>query len=229
MKETDLYPPIRSYLEEQGYQVKGEVKYCDLVAKRAEEPLVIVELKLTLNLDLILQATDRLKLTDSVYIAFPNSASLWKRKWKYIRGLCQRLGLGIITLDGAALKVNVRSDPKPYKPRGNAILQHRLRAEFDKRVGHQNLGGATRTPIITAYKQDAVRCLSGLSAGAIKLAELREVTGVDRVSAIVQKDHYGWFERVSRGTYQLTENGQLAVNQYAELIEQLRLNSVPTK
>ncbi len=222
MKETDLYPPLRDYLERQGYEVKGEVKHCDLVAKRGAEPLVIIELKLTLNLDLILQATDRLKLSDSVYIAFPNSAPLWKRKWKTVRGLCQRLGLGIITLDNKALKVNVRCDPVPYKPRRSAIRQQRLLTEFEKRVGDQNLGGTTGTPIVTAYKQDAVRCLSALAKGPLALGLLRKETGVQRAGNILQHDHYGWFERVSRGVYQLTPNGQSALKQHRSLIKELQ-------
>ena len=29
-KETDLYEPIRAFLEEEGYQVQAEVKHCDI-------------------------------------------------------------------------------------------------------------------------------------------------------------------------------------------------------
>ena len=31
-KETDLYAPIRAFLEEEGYQVQAEVKHCDIAA-----------------------------------------------------------------------------------------------------------------------------------------------------------------------------------------------------
>jgi hypothetical protein len=45
------------FLENLGFEVKGEVCGCDLVALRADEPPVVVigELKLTFNLDLVLQ------------------------------------------------------------------------------------------------------------------------------------------------------------------------------
>ena len=56
MKETDLYPPVKRYLEGQGYAVKGEIHDCDVVAVRGDEAPVIVELKLNLNLEVILQA-----------------------------------------------------------------------------------------------------------------------------------------------------------------------------
>ena len=44
MRERSLYPPVKSFLEAQGYEVKGEVNGCDLVAIRGEEAPVIVEL-----------------------------------------------------------------------------------------------------------------------------------------------------------------------------------------
>ena len=64
MKESDLYSPLKSYLESQKYEVKGEVEDCDVLAIRDAEPPLIVELKLSLNLTVVLQAVDRLKLTD---------------------------------------------------------------------------------------------------------------------------------------------------------------------
>ncbi|MFK8016451.1 MAG: hypothetical protein AB8G17_13545, partial [Gammaproteobacteria bacterium] len=45
MLETDLYAPVKTLLEQQGYTVKGEIGKCDVVAVRGEEPPVIVELK----------------------------------------------------------------------------------------------------------------------------------------------------------------------------------------
>ena len=55
----------------QGYEVKGEVRGCDLVARRGDEPPVIVELKLRFNLALVLQGIDRLALSERVYLAVP--------------------------------------------------------------------------------------------------------------------------------------------------------------
>ena len=47
MKEADLYLPLKRFLESQGYEVKGEVQDCDVLAVRGTEALVVVELKLT--------------------------------------------------------------------------------------------------------------------------------------------------------------------------------------
>jgi hypothetical protein len=69
MRETDLYPPIKQFLEQQGYAVKAEVGPADVVAVRGDEPPVIVELKTGFALSLFHQAIERQTVTDAVYIA----------------------------------------------------------------------------------------------------------------------------------------------------------------
>ena len=36
-KESDLYPPLKRFLESQNYEVKGEVQDCDVLAVNGEE------------------------------------------------------------------------------------------------------------------------------------------------------------------------------------------------
>ena len=52
--ETGLYLPVKQFLELLGFEVKGEVCGCDLVALVRGEPtaLVVWELKLTFSLEL---------------------------------------------------------------------------------------------------------------------------------------------------------------------------------
>ena len=61
-RETSLYAAVKEHLERLGYQAKGEVCGCDIVAVRPGEPpfLVVTELKLGFTLDLVLQGVDRL-------------------------------------------------------------------------------------------------------------------------------------------------------------------------
>ena len=49
MAETDLYLPLKAFMEGAGYSVKGEVNGCDLVGVREGEPalLVVCEMKLS--------------------------------------------------------------------------------------------------------------------------------------------------------------------------------------
>jgi hypothetical protein len=43
--ETELYEPVKAFLENQGYEVKAEVGSADIVACRGDDDPVIVELK----------------------------------------------------------------------------------------------------------------------------------------------------------------------------------------
>ena len=65
MKETDLYQPIKNYLQSQGFVVKGEIQDCDVVAVK-DDLVLIVELKTSLNLTLLLQAIDRKTISEEV-------------------------------------------------------------------------------------------------------------------------------------------------------------------
>ena len=234
MTETDLYPPIKLYLEGQGYAVKAEVTDCDVVAMRGEEPPVIVELKLSFTLPLLIQAIDRQAISDSVYIAIPKptksaGGALWKRNRRGLLKLCRRLGLGLITVDCAkdiARAVEVHCDPAPYVPRQNKRRTGRLLKEFSQRIGDPNTGGAAKTKIVTAYRQDALRCLHYLGQyDAALLKDIRGATKVERAGTIFQKNYYGWFERVDRGRYAITSNGRDALDAFGAEIGILLKNS----
>jgi hypothetical protein len=69
--ETSLYRPVKIFLEGLGFTVKGEVGGCDLVALNGDDlPVVVIcELKLTFNLELILQGVDRVTASDEVWLA----------------------------------------------------------------------------------------------------------------------------------------------------------------
>ncbi|MEX0345365.1 MAG: DUF2161 domain-containing phosphodiesterase [Rhizobiaceae bacterium] len=223
LTETELYAPVKTLLEGQGYRVKSEVGAADVVAVRGDEPPVIVELKTRFSLALYLQAVERLKITDTVYIAVPE----WKGRsgWKSFvanRTLCRRLGLGLMTIGLASNQVDVHVDPGPYAPRRTRQRQERLLKEFQHRVGDPNTGGQTRTKIVTAYRQDALRCLKHLTAnGPSKAADVAQATSVSRARQIMSDDHYGWFERASRGIYSVTPKGWEALNTYKTDIEAL--------
>src|SRR5260370_3499147 len=75
VSEASLYAPVKRFLERLGYEVKGEVRGCDLVARRGDEPPVIVELKLRFNLALVLPRIDRLAVSERVYVAVPRQPS----------------------------------------------------------------------------------------------------------------------------------------------------------
>ena len=90
-RETDLYAPVRDWLVAQGYTVRAEVKDCDITATK-DGDLIVVELKRSFNVDLLIQATKRQRLTDSVYVAIPRPTRMGPRsRWPGGRScLCLR-------------------------------------------------------------------------------------------------------------------------------------------
>jgi hypothetical protein len=158
MPETDLYPPVKRFLEAQGYDVKGEIGECDVLAVRGREPPLIVELKTAFSLQLVLQGIDRQAVTDAVYLAFPPPK---RRQHADIVKLCRRLGLGVLLVLGS--HVEALLDPAPYQPRKARRREAMLLKEFAHRVGDPAAGGSARGPRMTAYRQDALRCLDALA------------------------------------------------------------------
>jgi hypothetical protein len=208
--ESDLYAPVKALLEGQGYQVKGEVRGCDVVAVRGVEPPVIVELKRSFGLGLVLQGIDRLSLTETVYLA----VGAWPKNLGHVKTLCRRLGLGLMVV--VEERVDVLLDPGPYQPRKNKRKVARLVGEHARRVGDPNRGGAsTKVPVMTAYRQQALRCAGRLARnGPMTLPELRAAGDVPNAAAILQRDVYGWFERVARGTYTVTPEGKRGLERH---------------
>ncbi|WP_417518787.1 DUF2161 domain-containing phosphodiesterase [Minwuia sp.] len=225
MRESDLYEPVKAYLEAQGYEVKAEIGDCDLMAVRGDEPPVVVELKLTFSLTLVMQGVQRQSLFDHVYLAVPVSSERgWKLRYRDIIRLCRRLGLGLLAVrTGQNPGVEAHLDPGPYEPRRNSRRAGRLLREFERRVGDPNVGGVTGVRRMTAYRQDALRCAICLSEnGPTKASIVASATGVTRAATLMRADHYGWFERIARGIYALTPQGAGALKDLAATVEVLR-------
>jgi hypothetical protein len=219
-RESELYAPIKALLQGQGYEVKGEVGAADLVAIRGEEAPVIVELKLKVSLALYHQAIARLSVSDHVYIAVPKPTGRSARRLlKDNLAMCRRLGLGFITVreDG---RTEVQCDPGPYAPRKSKVKSARLLRDFQRLRGDPNEGGATRHGIVTGYRQDALTCAVFLSnAGASRGQDVAKATGVKTATQIMYKNHYGWFQKVEKGVYDLTDAGRAGLKHWGDSLE----------
>ncbi|WP_312949328.1 DUF2161 family putative PD-(D/E)XK-type phosphodiesterase [Agrobacterium sp.] len=216
--ETSLYLPVKDFLEQAGYAVKGEIGGCDLVGLSDGDPTIVVvcELKLSFNLELILQAVDRAAVSDEVWIAARISAKGRGREAdKRYRDLCRRLGIGMLGVSDAG-DVSVIVGSVTPMPRTNPKRRSRLMREHRNRRGDPALGGSTRQPVMTAYRQQALGCAAALAAGPLRVRDV--TTSVPDAGKILLSNVYGWFERLERGIYGLTDAGREALIRWPQKI-----------
>ena len=214
--ETALYRPVKSFLEGLGFACKGEVGGCDLVALSGDDPPVVVigELKLSFNLELVLQAVNRAAAGDEIWLAAKMSArGKGRESDSRFRNLCRRLGFGMlgVTEKGA---VEVLVSPIAPAPRKDAKRRSRLVDEHKRRRGDPVEGGGSRAPIMTAYRQRALTCAAAMAEGPKRPRDLRP--GAPDAGQILLTNVYGWFAPVSRGVYALTDAGRAALAKWPQ-------------
>ncbi len=216
--ETDLYLPIKRHLEKLGLEVKGEICGCDIVALSDGSPelVVIGEMKKTFTLELVLQAVDRTSACDEVWLAVGASKrGRGRESDARVKKLCRFLGFGLLTV-AADGRVEVVAEPAPWKPRRDARRRSRIVGEHHRRKGDPVVGGSTRTPQMTAYRQQALAIANSLADAPGRPRDLRPLA--PDAAKILQGNVYGWFERVERGLYGLTSSGRTALVTWANHI-----------
>jgi hypothetical protein len=219
--ETALYLPVKRFLENLGFTVKGEVRGCDLVALSGDDPPVVVigELKLSFNLELLLQAVDRAAACDEVWLAARMSArGKGRESDARYRNLCRRLGFGMLAVTSSG-QVEVIVKPATTAPRRDPKKRSRLVAEHTRRKGDPTAGGSARSPIMTAYRQQALACASALALGPRKVRELKP--DIPNAAKIMQDNFYGWFDRTERGVYGLTDAGRAALKRWPQQLMEI--------
>ncbi len=231
MRETDLYEPVRDWLMKSGWTVRAEVKGCDIAAMDGDR-LVLVELKTSMNFEVVLQAVDRQRTGDLVYIAVPAKMRTFTgKRWKLATHLLKRLEIGLLLVHfpqhaiSAEPRVEEVIPPVPFdRVQSRNMAQKRREAlmkEFKARSGDHNRGGSVKKPLVTVYREQALsiaRCLHETGPTSPKV--LRAMgTDATKTTAVLHDNHYGWFASVSRGVYRLTEKGVEALEQYASVLD----------
>ncbi len=216
--EADLYPPIRDFLVRNGYTVRSEVNGCDITAVRGDE-LIIIELKRNFTTSLLIQAAQRQRITDSVYIGIPRPAfGLRTRKGRQMSHLVRRLELGLIVIDPISEQMEIVFHPLPFDRKRDHAARRSVLREIDGRSGEYNVGGSTGTRLMTAYRESAIMIACALKRRSpLSPKQLREVGTGKKTQSILQNNHYGWFERVDRGLYALTAAGRAALEEYPKI------------
>lgn len=230
-KESDLYRPVCDYFTSLGYDVQAEVKSCDLVASKDGET-VIAELKTSFCLKLVYQAIERQSITDLVYIVIPRPKKGAKgTQWRNMLKLMKKLNIGIITvaMDSPMRAVDVVSVPDITDSSKNSRKKAALNKEMQARNMRTTTGGTTHTKILTAYREKSifVLCIMELLETASPSA-IANLTGIDNAGYILSRNYYGWFEKISKGLYCLSNEGlnTLSGNDFTEAFDFYRKKAV---
>src|SRR5258708_23059303 len=105
-------------------------------------------------------------------------------------------------------------NPDTTGPRADPKKRPRLVAEHNRRKGDPTAGGSTRSPIMTAYRQQALACASALALGPRKVRELKP--DIPNASNILRANFYGWFDLLDRGVYGLTDARGAALKRWPQ-------------
>ncbi|WP_137390244.1 DUF2161 domain-containing phosphodiesterase [Rhodoligotrophos defluvii] len=196
--------------------VKGEIGGCDLVALKGEDdPIVVIgEMKLSFNLELVLQGVDRAAAGDEIWLAARLSPrGKGRENDARFRNLCRRLGFGLLGVSAKG-DVELLVSPAAPMPRRNSRRRSRLVEEHRRRRGDPVPGGGSRTPIMTAYRQQALTCAAALAEGPRRTRDLKPFA--PDATKILRRNVYGWFARTGRGIYALTDAGRAALARWPQ-------------
>lgn len=220
-----MYAPVRSFLESQGYVVRGEILNCDVVGVR-DGHAVVVELKTSFCLEVVYQALERASYAHECFIAIGHSPAA-RRKGRFhtptssAENLCRRLGIGLLQIrDGQAYLLQ-----KPTNGAGRPSLNSKrfgkLIAEFNGRTGDHNVGGSTGVERITAYLEATLRLLklAEMSDDKTVTAAQGKKAGITKASSVLQQNFKGWFTRTGYGVYSLNADGEKALITYASIVK----------
>lgn len=224
--EADLYEPVQNYFHSLGYEIQAEVKDCDVVAFK-DESLIIIELKLNLNITLLMQAANRQKFTPDVYIAIPRpKTSLRRRRWRDLVYLVRRLELGLIlvSFEGRRPSLDIVHKPGPFDRKKsmqqNIKQKNKILEEARSRKSNVNIGGSHQITMMTAYKEVSIQIAYYIDQlGPMSAKELKEISTGERTYGILYHNYYKWFTRVGRGVYDLTDDGRKEYKKFPEIIE----------
>jgi hypothetical protein len=181
-----------------------------------DPPLVVIsELKLSFNLELVLQGVDRAAISDEVWLAARISKrGKGRESDSRFRTLCRRLGFGMLGVADSG-EVQILVSPCASTLRRNSRRRSRLVEEHRRRQGDPVLGGGSRSPIMTAYRQQALACACALAQGPQRPRDLKPM--IPTAPKILLRNVYGWFARADRGIYSLTDAGRAALERWPQL------------
>jgi hypothetical protein len=233
-KESDMYAPLKAFFADLGYEVKGEVKGLDmaLVKKGGQEEsgqLTAVEIKKSFNITLIYQALKRQTAAQGVFVAIPRHAFLRNRG--NILHILEKLNMGLITVAMDSPSHFIEAYLLPNMARGrNSKASRALLAEFNGRSFDENIGGGTRTKLITAHKERSIQIACALEKAKVAspVTLIKDMGCPEDTNQILYRNHHGWFAKADKGIYTLSPQGQQALKDpaFTRIVEFYRRENV---
>lgn len=220
MTESDLFEPVKRMFEGLGFAVNAEVKDCDVTAIDGDR-LVIIELKKNLSVTLLAQGLKRQRCGADVYVAVPKPKNYSPKKLRDVFSVLKKLELGLIlvTVRGEYSFAEIIFEPKEYrKPQKNTKKRNEILKEIDGRTVDVNVGGVTGKKIATAYTEKCINIACILDKyGPLSPKEIRARGGDEKCRNIMVSNVFGWFEKLGKALYGITNNGRLGLMEYPEL------------
>ena len=134
---------------------------------------VVGEMKQSFTPELVLQAVDRASACDEVWLAVGASKrGRGRENDARVKKLYRFLGFGLLTVTAEG-RVDVVAEPAPWKPRRDAKRRSRIVEEHHRRKGDPVVGGSTRAPQMTAYRQQALAVAHALAGTPCRPRDLR--------------------------------------------------------
>jgi len=180
-------------------------------------------MKTAFNLKLVYQALERRKLAEEIYVCIPRpKTGARSRSWRNMTELLKELKIGLITvaLDSPVKTVEIVLESGERERKGKRAES--LKKEFEGRNIDLNTGGINKTKLITAYREKSIKMAVLLDEnGEVSFKEARIIGCEERELKVCTSNFYGWFERVKKGTYKLTDRGieEIKNDKYKALVE----------
>lgn len=227
MLESDMYIPVKAIFTQLGYIVNSEVNSIDVTAVKDDE-LIIIEMKTQLNMKLLIQAAKRQRITPKVYVAIPRPEykKRYAKDFKDKEYLLRRLELGLIfvNINKNEPFAQIVFHPKKFdRKKSMSFNKRKTRSamnEISDRHGDHNIGGTTGRKLITVYREKALFIAWLLNLHGPQSAKaLRALGSCETTYAILYKDYYGWFQKTSKGIYEINDLGKEALKEYNDILQ----------
>jgi hypothetical protein len=162
----------------------------------------------------VLQGVDRAAACDEVWLAARlSSRGKGRESDARFRNLCRRLGFGLLGVAETG-EVQILVSPCAPTPRRDPRRRSRLVDEHRRRQGDPVAGGGSRAPVMTAYRQQALACAAAIACAPRRPRDLKPA--IPDAAKILLHNVYGWFDRIERGVYGLTDAGRTALERWPQ-------------